>query len=214
MKPVHARLVLGAAMLGLLVAATGFERAPQLVGFSYRSPQAVAQGGQWQAGLSKSAGVNAGSFHAVSVVYKVSQTRRIQPVVHVAHETMAVASEPAQRQNADGAGDKVQQPVARSADGSARMVQTAAPVSGAWNGARTISDAVPAQPANVVTQWVMVTTWQNGQATRIVFTTASATGQETAADPGVTASEQAAPLEQGPRYAAVPVRGGWIVFQL
>ena len=34
MRPLHAKLVLGGAMLGLLVAATGFERCPQVVGFS------------------------------------------------------------------------------------------------------------------------------------------------------------------------------------
>jgi hypothetical protein len=48
MKPLHAKLVLGGAMLGLLVAATGFERCPQVVGFSDGSVQHAARAGQWQ----------------------------------------------------------------------------------------------------------------------------------------------------------------------
>jgi hypothetical protein len=35
-----------------------------------------------------------------------------------------------------------------------------------------VSDEAPAQPANGTMQWVVVTTWQDGQATRMVFTTA------------------------------------------
>ena len=66
-------------------------------------------------------------------------------------------------------------------------------------------------------QWVVVTAWQDGQETRMVFTTArtsSAAGQAASSDPAPTAGEQVRPSEQGPRFAAVPVRGGWIVFQL
>jgi hypothetical protein len=51
----------------------------------------------------------------------------------------------------------------------------------------------------------------------MVFTTASTfgtDGQDGARDSGTTAGEPVGDSEQGPRYAAVPVRGGWIVFQL
>jgi hypothetical protein len=218
MKPLHAKLVLGGAILGLLVAATGFERCPQVVGFSNQSAQTVARGEQWQSTQRVSTALTGRPFRALSVTYKTSKRHMIQPIVSVTHETLTMASDSSRRQSGDFEGaDQVQRPIDRGADGSARMMQTAAPVSSARNRSRTISDAVPAQPADVVMQWVVVTAWQDGQGTRMVFTTArtsGAAGQETAADPAPTPDGQARPSEQGPRYAAVPVRGGWLVFQL
>jgi hypothetical protein len=218
MKPLHAKLVLGGAILGLLVAATGFERCPQVVGFSNRSAQMVARGEQWQSTQRVSTALTGRPFLATNVTYKTSERRKIQPIASVTHETLTMASDSSRRQSEDFEGaDQVQRPIDRGADGSARMMQTTAPVSSARNRSRTISDAVPAQPADVVMQWVVVTAWQDGEGTRMVFTTArtsGAAGQETAADPAPTPDGQARPSEQGPRYAAVPVRGGWLVFQL
>ncbi len=215
MKPLHAKLVLGGAILGLLVAATGFERCPQVVGFSNQSAQTVARGEQWQSTQRVSTALTGRPFLALSVTHKTSERRKIQPIVSVTHQTLTMASDSSRRQSADFEGaDQVQRPINRGADGSARMMQTTAAVSSARNRSRTISDAVPAQPTDVVVQWVVVTAWQDGEGTRMVFTTArtsGAAGQETAADP---ADGQARPSEQGPRYAAVPVRGGWLVFQL
>jgi hypothetical protein len=218
MKPLHAKLVLGGAILGLLVAATGFERCPQVVGFSNQSAQTVARGEQWQSTQRVSTALTRRPFLALSVTYKTSEICKIHPIVSVTHETLTLAPDSSRRQSADFEGvDQVQRPIDRGADGSARMMQTTAPVSSARNRSRTISDAVPAQPADVVMQWVVVTAWQDGEGTRMVFTTArtsGAAGQETAADPAPTPDGQARPSEQGPRYAAVPVRGGWLVFQL
>ena len=218
MKPLHAKLVLGGAILGLLVAATGFERCPQVVGFSNRSAQMVARGEQWQSTQRVSTALTGRPFLATNVTYKTSERRKIQPIASVTHETLTMASDSSRRQSEDFEGaDQVQRPIDRGADGSARMMQTTAPVSSARNRSRTISDAVPAQPADVVMQWVVATAWQDGEGTRMVFTTArtsGAAGQETAADPAPTPDGQARPSEQGPRYAAVPVRGGWLVFQL
>jgi hypothetical protein len=125
MKPLHAKLVLGGAMLGLLVAASGFERCPQVVSFSNRSAQAVAQ----VTAPGRSAGLGARTtFRAVSVVYKTPETREIQTILHVTHEIPAVVYDPSQRQNAGAeAGDKgprlVDRFVDRRADDSVRMVQ-------------------------------------------------------------------------------------------
>jgi hypothetical protein len=73
----------------------------------------------------------------------------------------------------------------------------------------------------VEAQWVVVTTsWQGGVATRMVFTTTRMPdeGQQEIGTGSGVEDEQAAPsqpgLQPGPRYAAVPVRGGWLVFQL
>jgi hypothetical protein len=96
------------------------------------------------------------------------------------------------------------------------MVQTLARVPSVRNSSRIVSDVEASRPASVVTQLFVVTAWQNGQATRMVFTTettADAEGQA-AADPGAATIEQKTPAESGPSFAAVPVRGGWLVFQL
>jgi hypothetical protein len=73
-----------------------------------------------------------------------------------------------------------------------------------------VSDEAPAQPANGTMQWVVVTTWQDGQATRMVFTTARVSNKA----PMVEQDGAGPASEQVPSYAAVPVRGGWLVIQL
>jgi Zn-dependent protease with chaperone function len=224
MKPLHSRLVLGGAMLGLLAAATGLERCPQVVGFADDGSQAVAVAQRRipthgdETAMNGAPGVK--GFRAISVVYKANQKREIQPIVGATHETLAVAPDASRRQSAELVGaDKVQQTVERGADGSARMMQTAASASLDSKRHPTLSDETgkDGPPRFVEAQWVVVTTWQGGQGTRMVFATEKVfgtTGQETAADFGTIAGEQSVPMEQAPRYAAVPVRGGWIVFQL
>jgi len=91
-----------------------------------------------------------------------------------------------------------------------RMVQTVAQASAARNVSRTVSDEVPAQPANGMMQWVVVTTWQDGQATRMVFATARVSNKALM----VEQDGEGPASEQVPSYAAVPVRGGWLVIQL
>jgi beta-lactamase regulating signal transducer with metallopeptidase domain len=221
MKPVHARLVLGGAMLGLVVAAIGFERCPQLVGFAAGGSQTAARGIPWQPTHGDKAAMNGapglGSYRAVSVVYKTNKTSHIQLSSNVSHRVIAVASASDLRQNSrTDDGDTTRRPAAPGVNRSARVVQTNALVSGERDRSRTISDVVPAEPASVVTQWMVVTTWQGGVGTRMAITTARVTGadaQETGVGSGSGANEQVVP-QQGPRYAAVPVRGGWLFFQL
>jgi Zn-dependent protease with chaperone function len=218
MKPLHAKLVLGGAMLGLLVAAAGFERCPQVVSFSNGGSEAVAHGQQWlpthgdETAMNGAPGLVSGRiFRAVSVTYKAPETREIQTIVRVAHEMRAVVSDSSPRQNkGTEIGDKVQGPADRRADGSVRMVQTVAQASAARNVSRTVSDEVPAQPANGMMQWVVVTTWQDGQATRMVFATARVSNKALM----VEQDGEGPASEQVPSYAAVPVRGGWLVIQL
>ena len=227
MKPLHSKLVLGGAMLGLLVAATGFAHCPQVVGFARGSSSTVAHGNQWQLthgdetamnGAPGLIGTNGKAVRALNVTYKASKIRQMPLIAHVAHQTLAMTSMPVRQQAVDEqAGDMVQRPVERAASGSARMVQTSARVSGVRNASRTVSDVEPSQAASgLVTQWVVVTAWHNGQATRTVFTAATATDaeQKTDAKPDAAASGHASPAESGPSYAAVPVRGGWLIFEL
>jgi Zn-dependent protease with chaperone function len=253
MKPLHAKLVLGGAMLGLLVAATGFERCPQVVGFSNGSAQAVAQVGQQATAPGRSARLGVRTFRAVSVVYKTPEIREMQTMRHVTQEIQAGVSDSSPQQNAGAeSGDKGSRLEDRRADDSARMVQVMATIShptlpapasklppqrtsslgtavlagdpvrkSAKDGApevlglariasRTVSDEAPAQPANGMMQWVVVTTWQDGQATRMVFTTARVSNKA----PMVEQDGAGPASEQVPSYAAVPVRGGWLVIQL
>ena len=222
MKPLHAKLVLGGAMLGLLVAATGFERCPQVVSFAKDGSETVAHGQQWlpahgdETAMSGAAGpVNGRKFRAVGVVYKSYDSGGMQTSFHVTHEIRAVASDSSSRQDAASeAGDKSLRLDApspsRRADGSVRMVQAMAPVPAARDRSRTVSDESPAQPANEMVQWVVVTTWQDGQATRMVFTTARVSNQA----PGVGPDDEGPGSGEVPSYAAVPVRGGWLVIQL
>jgi hypothetical protein len=226
MKPLHAKLVLGGAMLGLLVAATGFERCPQVVGFAQTGSEYLAPG-QLLAAQVTGPAVNMGhvsgmpgngrSLRAIGVVYKLNDSRKIPPIAHLPHQALAMASVqvPQQEIAARKADDLVQRQVHGTAASSPRMVQTLARVSSARNSSRTVSDSEPSQPAGVVTQWVVVTAWQNGQATRMVFATARAAdgAGQAAADLGA-ASEESTSAESGPSFAAVPVRGGWLVFRL
>ena len=222
MKPLHSRLVLSGAMLGLLVAATGFEHCPQVVGFSQGGSPAVAQGDRWQPAHGDETAMNAAPgllvngrpVRAFGVAFKVPGNRQISPIMHVTHQSLVATSA---RQEVDALAGETARPVERAAGSSARLVQTVARVSGARNPSRTVSDVEPSQPASGVTQYVVITAWQNGQATRVVFTTggtSDAAGQETAADPGAAAPIQMERREQAPSYAAVPVQGGWLVFQL
>ena len=214
MKPLQAKLVLGGAMLGLLVAATGFERCPQVVSFSNRSAQAVAQ----VTAPGRSAGLGARTtFRAVNVVYKTHETREIQTMLHVTHEIQAVVSDSSPQQNASAeASDKgprlVERFVDRRADDSARMEQTRAQVSLQPRRQPTLRDetAKDGAPRFVEAQWVVVTTWQDGQATRMVFTTARVSNKA----PMVEEDGEGPSSEHAPSYAAVPVRGGWLVLQL
>ncbi len=77
---------------------------------------------------------------------------------------------------------------------------------------RTVQhDRPQPQDGVVVTQWVTVTQWRDGDGSRMVMTTARQVTNG-AERPALTMQE----LGQQPvvPYAAVPVRGGWLVFQL
>lgn len=229
MKPLHSKLVLGGAMLGLLVAAAGFERCPQVVGFAKDGSETVAHGQQRLpargdlAAMDGAPGLNsARQFRAISVIYKASQNRQIPLIAHVIHQTVTLRPMARSEGSADSV---VQRSTEQGVDGSARMVQTRAAVSLEPLQQPTLRDEatkngppryVQAESQRTV-QWVVVTEWQDGIGTRMVFTTARMSGaavQETPTDPMAATSEQAVPSEQEPRYAAVPVRGGWLVFQL
>lgn len=213
MKPAHAKMVLGGAMLGLLAAAAGLERSPQVVGFApaeqsaaltepARAIVARVSGLRYQpvvfhpnaAGTERKAGVTA------KPAIKLPVPSHPQPVIGSPQETLLKASLPSGRSNgvAEGAGLAQRSPNETSSR-SVRLVRTA------------VAQAQASQEADgVVTRWVVVTSWRDADGSRVVLTTSDvssgAAGQTPTAQPG--------DLQEVYPYAAVPVRGGWLVFQL
>ena len=57
-------------------------------------------------------------------------------------------------------------------------------------------------------QWVVVTSWEDADGSRMVLTTAVPNGSARQTPETQSESQQVHP------YAAVPVRDGWLVFQL
>ena len=71
-------------------------------------------------------------------------------------------------------------------------------------------------------QWVVVTSWQDEDGSRMVLTTARTSNADVRGDqtqvtgdaPELQQQQERPRSEQVHPYAAVPVRGGWLVFQL
>ncbi len=223
MKPLHARLVLGGAMLGLLVGAAGLEHCPQVIGFAPTRAQSVAgavQMEQWNPTRDGQVAMKGAAVVRVHAVQMVIATRGIQQNSNVPHETLLMAPEQTSRQNtlteASPNGLRLQD---KATANPVRMVQTRAVDSGRRNRSASISDVDPSRPAVGAMEWVVVTSWQdeNG-ASRSVMTTARAPdadqhGAQAVGDASDVQQQQPRSEEVHP-YAAVPVRGGWLVFQL
>ena len=197
MKPSHARIVLGTAAVLLLAAATGLERCPQIVSFS------APRSSQPDQAVNVAALLPPHGYHAVSLrmpatpaspwksigdaepaLAKASLARARRPALHAA----TTASE--SRQPAAVTTVAHPKPVARPF----RAIQTVAGDKGTYRA-----------PMLVVTRWVTVTE-SAPDGTRVVRSMEEVSSQPVAAN---------APLAgQLHSYAAVPVQGGWLVFQL
>jgi hypothetical protein len=93
---------------------------------------------------------------------------------------------------------------------SARMMRTAAATDSSYRKRfHSISDVEPSRPADGVMQWVVVSSWSDADGDRMVLATAISNGT-----PGRAAETQTPASQQVHPYAAVPVRDGWLVFQL
>jgi hypothetical protein len=201
MRPVHARLLLGGAMLALLTAAAGLERCPQVIGF-ISAPQmseavtAPVAGKRFPAGYS----VQRVIFHAPSQVamgpgpkevpsqYRAASlfennpsARDIRPIERIIPAALKVAS------------SRRQPRVVSVSDVSSESQRELAEVP--------------------VLRWVMVTSWEREDGARLVLTSrmSDAGGSNVTAQSARRASVD---QDQVHPYAAVPVRGGWLVFQL
>jgi Zn-dependent protease with chaperone function len=231
MRPAHARLVLGGALLGLFGAAAGLEHCPQVIGFAANS-QEVAQADV----------VNVDGPRMSQVAM-----RGLRQGMHAPHEVLMKATLGPVAEVSGGI--SVPQRLKPHSEGSVYGTAKAVPLTKTDSGVAHYgaAQALPAaeadvayrdsddgggragtrseqQAARVVQQWVVVTEWRSedgsslSQTSRMVMTTAATENPAARAnrlqsdmDP---APEMQPEQEQVHRYAAVPVRGGWLVFQL
>jgi hypothetical protein len=201
MRPAHARLVLGGAMLTLLTAAAGLDRCPQLVGFAEPAVNV--------AGFDHATGdLRAPRYGYQQVAFDVPARSGSDSAtsVRVDHgggvllkASSALSASPAYRMHAIA--DQAAFPA-----GPTRATNVSQVVSQSRNA-----------PANAaVVRWVVVTAWQREDGSRVVLTSeqiSDATGRvvrmQSVAEP-VQMQDQ----DQVHPYAAVPVQNGWLVFQL
>jgi hypothetical protein len=210
MKPLHAKLVLGGAMLGLLAGAAGLERCPQVVGFAPKT--GIAEAGNRDQGTGNRTSTSEYGYKAVVFHQDAEQGAMARGLVIRTHVSEAgrgkVGPTVMQRQaivSGEAAKDRTPRAVA---------VETAAHESAL--------DRQPRQDGRRLVQWVEVRSWVNADGSRLVLATTvrsldgaggnaisgRAASQQTQDEAGQPRSTQARP------YAAVQLQGGWLVFQL
>ena len=202
MRPAQARLLMGGAMLVLLTAATGLEHCPQLVGFSAAQPigsrepaTEVAAARHLVTPRSPLRAVDLRATVATGQEWKTTgdaspqlakspETKLIHALAHPVHKL---------RKTTHGAvAVEARQPGIPQPD---QMVETVS------SARQVVGDGQV-----VIMRWVTVTS-VGQQKTRAVQTI-----QKSRTDFDSQQEQQPAPPV--PSYAAVPVQGGWLVFQL
>jgi hypothetical protein len=189
MRPAHARAVMCVAMLGLLGGATELARCPQIVGFS--AP--LTGGSQVEAEVAPTRAMNGFGYQAV--VFRPDQARGQQ------------GPNPTHRDSA-------------AMNGAPRMLAVRKQPVG-------VNELIHRGPDARRAQWVVVTSWSGMDGSHVVMTTMTLPNvpqtaprvsegdqpSDPMSEPETTGQSQDAP-QQVHRYAAVPVRGGWLVIQL
>jgi hypothetical protein len=227
MRPTHARLVMGGALMLLLGASAGLERCPQLVGFAAGAPtitqadvvnvdgpimsQIVMHKNDMRGGV----GVPHEVLTKASLVQRASERKcgpqRLKPRTTGVPYGTAKAVPLTETVAANGAGPGI-------SDGAGMVMKTDVALRNSAGADPAGANPEP-RPTRVI-QWVVVTEWQVGdgvsRTSRMVMTT---TPVENPAVKGQRVQSDAAPApeqdsEEVHPYAAVPVRGGWLVFQL
>lgn len=191
MKPAQARLLIGGAMVLLLTAATGFEHCPQLVGFS----------GQKAIGIARRADlVSANGLIGSRTAYKAIPVRATLPPPPQ-WKTVGDASPHISRPGKLKTLQRVIRPMHE--DMATDVASTQPEVSQPYGVVETVSaQQVLGDGQIVITRFVAVTS-VGQQKTRAV---------QTIARPQT--DFQVSPEGSVHPYAAVPVQGGWLVFQL
>ena len=208
MRPVQARLVMGGAILGLMVGAVELARCPAVVGFSSGQPL-----GTEEAVLSPHRGDRAAmngmpGFRYRAVMFHPEEgQRRLQPthpdnaVMNGVPKVVAGVS--------THSGGAVMSGASKVAAGARSLVaRTRVPEAG--HGApRAVTASTPRLPEERVEGYLVVASWSGADGSRLVMTTVKTSSEAASQDEAQQTSQ-----DQDHRYAAVPVRGGWLVFQL
>jgi hypothetical protein len=201
MKPLHARLVLGGAVLGLLVGVAELGRCPQLVGFAPALGPKVAMVTPPSKGETRGVfGYKAVAFHqnAAQDVRASGLVVRMPGSAEARHGVGGMTATQRQSGIPDGA--------ARNRTAGMEAIAT--------------DNHQARQSGGRMVQWVEVRSWEDGDGSRLVLTTvrtsADVEGRGISQREAVQRS-QADDERQSSQihpFAAVPVRGGWLVFQL
>jgi beta-lactamase regulating signal transducer with metallopeptidase domain len=188
MRPVQARMVMGLAMAGLLGGATELARCPQIIGFS----ASHASASQFAASVSPVRAENGAGYQAV--VFRPDQALAAMRQVPTHRDSTAM-------------------------NGAPGMVAVRSRPSASNGLIHRTADARAGQ-------WLVLTSWRGVDGSRMVLTAMTLpdaskvparafegqapgdTSGQAVADQGLDA------VQQVHRYAAVPVQGGWLVFQL
>jgi hypothetical protein len=209
MKPLHAKLVLGGAMLGLLAGVAGLERCPQVVGFAATTRVATTGNRELGIGIPTAAS----GFGYKDVVFRPETEHGVR-----ASGLVVSSHVPEARRGHSGAMPTTQRhtPVADvpATDEALRVgaVETAA--------RESVMGWQTGQNEGHLMEWVEVRSWVNADGSQLVMTTVQTsdmdlrTGSERAAIRQRQVNSGQAQSDQARPYAAVPVQGGWIVFQL
>ena len=216
MKPLHAKLVLGGAMLGLLVSATALERCPQVVGFASPSKVEAANGEQAAVVRKAMAGYAAQPVMFRMTVAPAQEWKTVGDASHSAAKHQGKSGIQGNREvthsvrgegpRAFEASNKAQPLPANHilANSDAGLAETAAADPG---GTEQGGDVV-------MTQRTVVTLWRDGSRTVLTTARVSSAAPQKQQDTDAPQAQATEPQQQAPRYAAVQVRGGWLVFQL
>jgi hypothetical protein len=191
MRPAQARLLLGTAMLALVVGAVELGRCPQVVAFSgtHTHTQDLA--------LAVPARPKAEQPYGFDpVVFRPAATRGRKPVEQnlVAHPY-------------------VSRPSAATVAATTALRQRTVPLVDAMYNEGI--DPTPSDRRVPVTAWIVVTSWHGQQESQVVFATEETSANTRGVISQPASDDQLVPTQQVHYpYAAVPVRGGWLVFQL
>ena len=236
MGPLQAKLVLGGAMLGLLGGVVVLERCPQVVAFTTSSAQSVAvvAPGGVRAGAGYQAVVFRGGVRFNNKLAQRMNTSRYAgqagaSVVRAA-ETGPQLLKPQTEGGVYGTAEAV--PL-----GKTGYVETKAKLMGSpsldWAEAKSAdridvsarNDAGSRSTAGLrlrragqagdgAVEWMVMTSWQGADGSQMVLTMTSNLKAKGKAVRHQVVSDTEPSAYQVYPYAAVPVRGGWLVFQL
>ncbi|HEV2620402.1 MAG TPA: M56 family metallopeptidase, partial [Acidobacteriaceae bacterium] len=216
MRPLHARLLLGGAVLGLVAAAAGLERFPQLVGFASSADAAAAatQPPHLDARVPDGFVFQPVVFHPPAsriVGSPANLPRAIHTPQTGRRKPLARPTVPWTAPSNAATYPPLQASVTESA--ASRTIELATQPAQGQDDDPSVSNAIAPAADRAVVQWLVVTSWREQDGSRLTLTTFHSV--RTTAEAAPASGNQSLPAQdQVHPFAAVPVRGGWLVIQL